>query len=62
MSVERCFAALGFRERPESRELLDTVYEQMQACRRSETESDRLAARLCEENYRACVKLLEECE
>ena len=60
MSVERCFAALGFQERPKSREALDAVYEQLQAGNRSATESDKLAARLLEENYRACVRLMEE--
>lgn len=58
MEIARCFRALGFLEVP-SREELQARYEQRKAAARSGTESDRLAARLLDENYRACLYRLE---
>ena len=54
MEIARCFRALGFYEMP-NREELQARYEQRKAAARSGTESDRLAARLLDENYRACI-------
>ena len=54
MEMMTCFKALGFAKMPESPEVVETVYEQRKkAC--GETESGKLAARLLEENYRACL-------
>ena len=54
MDTEKCFKALGFSEMPESRETVEKAYEQKKGqC--GETESGKLAARLLEENYRACL-------
>lgn len=55
----QCFRALGFSEMP-SREELQARYEQR--CRmaaRSATESDKLANRLLDENYRECLRRIE---
>ena len=54
MDTAKCFKALGFSEMPESRETVEKAYEQKKGqC--GETESGKLAARLLEENYRACL-------
>ena len=59
MDTKKCFKALGFTETPQSRETVEKAYEQKKGqC--SETESGRLAARLLEENYRACLTWFEE--
>ncbi|MBR2483560.1 MAG: hypothetical protein IKB53_02320 [Oscillospiraceae bacterium] len=54
MDTAKCFKALGFSELPESFETVEKAYEQKKGqC--GETESGKLAARLLEENYRACL-------
>ena len=58
MEAMQCFRALGFSEMP-SREELQARYEQRCAAAKSGTESDRLAARLLEENYRECLRRIE---
>ena len=57
METAGCFKALGFGEMPESREVVVAVYEQKKK-QHSDTESGKLAARLLEENYHACLDWL----
>ena len=59
METAQCFRALGFSEMPESREEVEAAY----AARRKDgsmTESEKLAVRLLEENYRACLLCLAD--
>ena len=58
METAKCFRAFGFSEMP-SREELQQRYEQRKAAARSGTESDKLAARLLDENYRECLRRIE---
>ena len=58
MEIAKCFRALGFSEMP-GREELQQRYEQRCAAAKSGTESDRLASRLLEENYRECLRRIE---
>lgn len=58
METAQCFRALGFSGVPD-REELQQRYEQRRAATRSGTESGKLANRLLEENYRACLRLMD---
>ena len=61
MDTEKCFKALGFAEMPQSREAVEKAYEQKKGqC--SDVESGKLAARLLEENYRACIDRMAKSE
>lgn len=62
METAQCFRALGFSEIPDDRKAVEAAYG---ARRRSvsmteaaldATESEKLAVRLLEENYRACLR------
>ena len=59
METAQCFKALGFNAVPK-REELQARYEQRRAAAKSGTESDKLASRLLDENYRACLRLIDE--
>lgn len=59
LQMAQCFAALGFHEMPQSREAVEAAYEERKKSARSDTESGKLKARLLEEHYRACLKLLD---
>lgn len=58
METAKCFRAFGFSEMP-SREELQQRYDQRRMAARSGTESDKLAARLLDENYRECLRLMD---
>ena len=58
MEIAQCFRAMGFSGVPD-REELQTRYEQRRAAARSGTESDKLAERLLDENYRECLRRIE---
>lgn len=58
MEIAKCFSAMGFSELP-SREELQARYEQRKAAVRSGTESDKLAGKLLEENYQACLRAVD---
>ena len=61
MEISQNFRALGFTEMPENRQAVEAAYE---AKRKggtdtnvsAATESEKLAARLLEENFRACLR------
>lgn len=59
METAQCFRALGFGSVP-SLEELEERYEQRRGAAKSGTESDKLANRLLEENYRACLSQIEK--
>lgn len=57
METAKCFRALGFAELPENTKAVEEAYEQKKKqC--GSTQSGKLAARLLEENYRACLEQL----
>lgn len=58
MELTQCFRALGFCEMPASREEVEAAYEKRRKIG-GVTESEKLAARLLEENYRACLRCLD---
>lgn len=58
METAKCFRAFGFSEMP-SREELQQRYDERRMAARSGTESDKLANRLLDENYQACLRQLD---
>ena len=59
MESAPCFRALGLCELAENRETVETAYEAKRKEIRGDTESGMLARRLLEENYRACLRLID---
>ena len=58
MEVAQCFKTLGFQQMPQGREIVDATYEERRKKIGGTAESSKLARRLLEENYRACLRLL----
>ena len=58
MEAAPCCRALGLHELPKRREEVEAAYEAKRKTVSEETESGKLAGRLLEENYRACLELI----
>ena len=59
VELAQCFRALGFCKMPANREEVESAYAEKRK-RGGVTESDKLAVRLLEENYRACLHCLAD--
>lgn len=59
-SVESCFAALGFLDRPESAEAVKAQYRRMAKAMHPDVGGDGAAFQAMTENYRRCLDLMGE--